>query len=85
LFPNLDAEASLALEAWKLFQESLSPEHPTDLGFIFRLLGIRVGSEHSREIYERMLMIKRIAKEYEELTKSPDAQTNGAQTNGQMG
>jgi hypothetical protein len=46
-------------------------EHLPDLGFLFALQGIRVGSEESREVYERLLDRLAIEHEHREKTQGP--------------
>jgi hypothetical protein len=47
------------------------PEHLPDLGFLFALQGIRVGSEESRDVYERLLDRLAIEHEHREKTRGP--------------
>jgi hypothetical protein len=69
LYGDPDEYSQLAQEIWQLYTQWLIPDHPTSLDFIFRLMGVRVGSPESREIYQRMLELSRILHEHHELAK----------------
>jgi hypothetical protein len=71
-YGDLDETSQLAQTIWNLVCEPLVPDQPLPLQFFFDLMGIRVGSPESREIYGRMLELSRILKEHQELTKGDD-------------
>jgi hypothetical protein len=69
LYGEIDEISQLAQTIWNLMCQPLVPDHPPPPDFYFRLMGIRVGSQKSREIYVRMLELHRILKEHQELEK----------------
>jgi hypothetical protein len=69
LYGEVDEHSQLAQEIWQLYTHWLIPDHPTPLDFLFKLVGVRVGSPESREIYHRMLERSRILREHQELAK----------------
>jgi hypothetical protein len=72
LYGEVDETSHLAQTIWNLVCEPLVPDQPPPLDFFFRLMGVQVGSEESREIYGRMLEIYRILKEHQERTKGEE-------------
>lgn len=77
IMPEPDAITQKANEVYAFMARWPMAEHQPDLSFIFRLCGIRVGSEESQQVYERVL--KRI-----ELEREHKAKMDGtASTNGQ--
>lgn len=54
-------------------------EHAPDLGFIFRLVGLRVGSEQSREVYQRLMDRLALEREHQRLATpgAAEAGTSG--------
>jgi hypothetical protein len=78
LYGEVDESSALAQTIWNLVCQPLMPDQPVNLEFIFKLMGIQVGTPESREIYGRMLELRRILREHEELTKGQDdAPANG--------
>lgn len=75
LYP-LDETSALGQSIWGLIAESLVPDQPPPLEFFFKLMGIEVGSPTSREIYQRLLTIRRILDERKALEQG-DPTTNG--------
>ena len=72
LYGEVDEISQRAQEIWSLVCQPLVPDQPPPLQFYFDLMGIRVGSPESQEIYDRLLELRRILKEHEELTKGQD-------------
>jgi hypothetical protein len=78
LYGEVDDTSQIAQTIWNLVCEPLVPDQPPPFDFLFRLMGIRVGSPESREIYDRMLEMHRILREHQELTKGEvQASPNG--------
>ena len=73
LYGPMDEPSELGRTIWGLICESLVPDQPAPLEFYFKLMGVEVGSPESREIYGRLLIIKRVLDEHKRLTEgSPD-------------
>lgn len=68
----------MAQQIWHLVCEPLVPDQPPPLDFFFKLMGIKVGSPESREIYGRIIELSRILKEHQKLTQG-DAPEKAAQ------
>jgi hypothetical protein len=66
--PDPDETTRLALEVYGWLARHPFPEHPPDLGFVFRLVGIRLGSEQGREVYDRVLQRLEIEEEHRKRT-----------------
>ena len=64
LYGQMDERSELGRAIWGLICESLVPDHPPQLHFFFELMGVKVGSPESREIYQRLLTIKRVMDEH---------------------
>jgi hypothetical protein len=83
--PDPDAVTLLANEVYAHMARWPFPEHGADLTFIFRLVGLRVGSEESRAVWERVLTRLHIEREYREkrgegsphMNGQPDARRDG--------
>lgn len=69
LYGPMDERSELGRTIWGLICESLVPDQPAPLQFYFDLMGVKVGSPESREIYGRLLIIKRVFDEYKRLTE----------------
>jgi hypothetical protein len=72
LYGEIDETSQLAQTIWNLVCQPLVPDHPESVAFFFELMGIKVGSQASQEIYGRMLELNRILKEHQELTKGEE-------------
>jgi hypothetical protein len=71
MMPEPDEITQKANEIYAALARWPFPEHLPDMGFLFALQGIRVGSEESREVYERLLDRLAIEHEYREKTQGP--------------
>jgi hypothetical protein len=60
------------------------PERPIDLEFIFHLLGLTLGSEKSRQVYDRLLLRLETEADYRNKTQGSPMDGNGQPT-GHMG
>ena len=69
LYGYPDEPSAQAQQIWSWLCQSLVPDQPPPLEFFFRLVGVRVGTPESREIYERLLTMKRILDEHKKLTE----------------
>lgn len=78
LMPEPDAITEKANEVYAALAQWPYPEHPPDFTFIFRLMGLRVGSIESQEVWERLLDRLRIEAEYRQ-KRQGQAATNGHQ------
>jgi hypothetical protein len=78
LYP-LDETSAQGQLIWSLICQSLVPDQPPPLEFYFKLMNIEVGSPQSREIYQRLLTIRRILDERKALEQG-DPATNGHRT-----
>jgi hypothetical protein len=74
--PTPDAVSEKANEVYAWLSRHPFPEHPPDLGFIFRMVGLRVGSQESRDVFERLLDRLALEREYRE-EREGHAQQNG--------
>lgn len=73
LFGPMDERSEVGQTIWGLLCESLVPDQPPPIQFYFDLMGIKVGSPESREIYQRLLTIKKVLEEHKKLTEGePD-------------
>lgn len=71
--PEPDEATIVAEEVYGWLAQWPFPEHPPDLLFIFRLVGLRVGSPTSREVYKRLADRCAIEREHQKRLH----QTNG--------
>jgi hypothetical protein len=67
--PDPDETTRLTLEVYHVLAQWPFPEHPPDLSFAFRLVGIRVGSEQGREVYQRLHQRLEVEREYRKLSE----------------
>jgi hypothetical protein len=77
IMPEPDEITQLANEVYAYMARYPIPEH-MDLTFIFNMVGLRVGSEEAKDVWERLLDRLEVEREYRE-RKSGRAQTNGHQ------
>jgi hypothetical protein len=64
IMPEPDEITLLANQIYGYLANSLFPEHPPDLIFLFQLVGLQVGSEKSRQVYDRLLTRVMIEREH---------------------
>lgn len=76
MMPEPDEITILAHQVYAYLARYPFREHPPDLTFIFQLVGLEIGSQKSRDVYERILLRLEIEADYRqkrEATQQPQA------------
>jgi hypothetical protein len=71
LMPEPDWLTIKANELYSYLARAPFPEHPPDWHFLFRLVGVEVGSDASRQVYERLLLRLSIEREHRQRQQGP--------------
>ncbi len=79
VYGELDEISHVAQTIWNLVCDPLVPDQPPALEFFFKLMNIEVGSRESQEIYGRLLELRRILHEHQELMKEQDEEPTKGQ------
>jgi hypothetical protein len=82
IMPEPDEITLLANQVYGLLSESLIPDQPPPIEFIFRLVGLPIPSEKAIKVYERLLLRVRTEREYQQL-RHGDTSSNGNQSSNQ--